>query len=32
MMRINCFVGFIVTKTLYEKTRSGYHPFIQGKK
>jgi len=25
-------VGFIVTKTLYEKTRSGYHPFIQGKK
>lgn len=31
MMRINL-VGFIVVKTLYEKTRSGYHPFIQGKK
>jgi hypothetical protein len=31
MMRIDL-VGFIVLKTLYEKTRSGYHPFIQGKK
>lgn len=31
MMRIDL-VGFIVLKTLYEKTRSGYHPFVQGKK
>lgn len=31
MMRIDL-VGFIVVKTLYDRTRSGYHPFIQGKK
>lgn len=31
MMRIDL-VGFIVLKTLYEKTRSGYHPFVQGNK
>ncbi len=31
MMRIDL-VGFIVLKTLYEKTRSDYHPFIRSKK